>query len=93
MEGEDENTLKYSLTNIFELALEAGLPEKCVISLAKTLLDPNSRLLGAEETPLSRGIILAAMHAAHYTELDDKIVPMEGGRKKRTRRRSKRSNK
>ena len=92
MEESEIDTLKFSLINIFELTLEAGLPEKCVISLAQVLLNPASRLLGAEEKPSSRETILAAMHAAHYTELDDKIVPMEGGRKKRTRR-SKRSNK
>jgi hypothetical protein len=93
MEESEIDKKKFSLTNIFELTLEAGLPEKCVISLAKELLNPTSRLLGHEEEPLLRETILAAMHAAYYTEFDDQVVLMEGGRKRRTRRRYKKSNK
>ena len=87
---------KYSVKDILILARESGLPKESVISLVNELLNPQSKLLGAEELPLSKETMLGVMHDVGYTEYEQigQIGQKEGGRKKaKATRRAMRSKK
>jgi len=88
---------KYSVKDILILARESGLPKESVIALVNELLNPQSKLLGAEELPLSKETMLGVMHDVGYTEYDEQIGQIgqkEGGRKKaKATRRAMRSKK
>jgi hypothetical protein len=84
---------KYSVKDILILARESGLPKESVIALVNELLNPQSKLLGAEELPLSKETMLGVMHDVGYTEYEQ-IGQKEGGRKKaKATRRAMRSKK
>jgi len=84
---------RYSVRDILILTREAGLPQASVISLINELLNPQSKLLGAEELPLSKESMLEVMHDLGYTEYDEQIGQKEGGRRKKATRRAMRRNK
>ena len=85
---------KYSVKDILILARESGLPKESVIALVNELLNPQSKLLGAEELPLSKETMLGVMHDIGYTEYDEQTGQKEGGRKKaKATRRAMRSKK
>jgi hypothetical protein len=71
---------KYSVKDILILARESGLPKESIIALVNELLNPQSKLLGAEELPPSREDILEALHDVGYTEFDEQIGQKEGGK-------------
>ena len=87
---------KYSVKDILILARESGLPKESIIALVNELLNPQSKLLGAQELPPSREDILKALHDVGYTEFDEQIGQKEGGRRNKatkTTRRAMRSKK
>jgi hypothetical protein len=87
------DTPKYSVKDVLLLARESGLPEASVIALVNELMNPQSKLLGAEETPPSKEAMLQVMHDVGYTEYDEDIGLKEGGKRKKATRRAIRRNK
>jgi len=88
------DTPKYSVKDVLLLARESGLPEASVIALVNELMNPQSKLLGAEETPPSRDTMLEVMHEVGYTEYDDKVGvegQMEGGKRAKRARKLRRT--
>ena len=71
---------RYSVRDILILTREAGLPETSVISLVNELLNPQSKLLGAEELSPSREAMLEVMHDVGYEDYDEQIG--QNGQKK-----------
>jgi hypothetical protein len=87
------DTPKYSVREVLILARESGLPEASVIALVNELMNPQSKLLGAEEAPPSKEAMLEVMHDVGFTEYDGDIGIKEGGKRKKATRRAMRRNK
>ena len=86
---------KFSVKDILLLARESGLSEESVVALVNELMNPQSKLLGSEEEPPLREAMLKVMHEVGFTEYDEKIGLIGGGKKvkkakgsRRTRRKT-----